>query len=243
MATSVVNCENCGRVIGSLETPHIHQGHVVCRECKERLDPSQVRPTPANIRTSPAVEGKTRSAGSKSTSGDNEKFHRWRGAFTVLVLLLAWRMGWLTKALIVVGALPEYPAAARANFEATADRMNERVDDINWEIHHRAWAWADKDILDRTPETQGAYRRLRQSLLYWGTPDDAKPPEDMTGTKGLSAPNREPPMAIPPEDMTGTKGLAVPKPQMSEDTTGPKGLSAPRRPPSGPGFVPPGGHP
>ena len=30
-------CENCGRVIGKLETPNLHQGAVVCGECDRRL--------------------------------------------------------------------------------------------------------------------------------------------------------------------------------------------------------------
>lgn len=30
-------CENCGRAIGKLETPHLHGEHVVCLECKQRL--------------------------------------------------------------------------------------------------------------------------------------------------------------------------------------------------------------
>jgi hypothetical protein len=30
-------CENCGRVIGRLETPQLHDDHIVCVECKERL--------------------------------------------------------------------------------------------------------------------------------------------------------------------------------------------------------------
>lgn len=30
-------CENCGSIIGKLETPYVHGDHVVCRECKDRL--------------------------------------------------------------------------------------------------------------------------------------------------------------------------------------------------------------
>lgn len=30
-------CENCGRVIGKLEDPYLHNDHVVCRECHGRL--------------------------------------------------------------------------------------------------------------------------------------------------------------------------------------------------------------
>lgn len=30
-------CENCGRVIGKLETPRAFDGHVVCAECHARL--------------------------------------------------------------------------------------------------------------------------------------------------------------------------------------------------------------
>jgi hypothetical protein len=45
-------CENCGRLIGALETPHIYEDHVVCRQCKDKLSvprppalPSIARPT------------------------------------------------------------------------------------------------------------------------------------------------------------------------------------------------------
>ncbi len=30
-------CENCGKQIGDLETPHVFQGHIVCTECDKRL--------------------------------------------------------------------------------------------------------------------------------------------------------------------------------------------------------------
>ncbi len=30
-------CENCRRLIGKLETPRVHDGHVVCAECEARL--------------------------------------------------------------------------------------------------------------------------------------------------------------------------------------------------------------
>lgn len=32
-------CANCDRTIGNLETPHVHNGHVVCVECKSKLRP------------------------------------------------------------------------------------------------------------------------------------------------------------------------------------------------------------
>jgi hypothetical protein len=32
-------CENCGRAIGNLETPNVHDGHVVCAKCKAILQP------------------------------------------------------------------------------------------------------------------------------------------------------------------------------------------------------------
>ncbi len=53
-------CENCGRVIGRLETPHVHGDHVVCAECLARLTPPS-RPPPAPIpaiaRPTPAPSG------------------------------------------------------------------------------------------------------------------------------------------------------------------------------------------
>ncbi|HEV58828.1 MAG TPA: PH domain-containing protein [Phycisphaerales bacterium] len=30
-------CENCGKQIGDLETPHVFQGHIVCAECDKKL--------------------------------------------------------------------------------------------------------------------------------------------------------------------------------------------------------------
>ncbi len=33
-------CENCGRSIGKLETAHIFDGHIVCEECKGRMQVS-----------------------------------------------------------------------------------------------------------------------------------------------------------------------------------------------------------
>lgn len=32
-------CDNCGRVIGKLETPYVHGEHVVCADCYQRLHP------------------------------------------------------------------------------------------------------------------------------------------------------------------------------------------------------------
>src|SRR3989442_481999 len=32
-------CQNCGRAIGKLETPRVHEQHVVCAECWGRLSP------------------------------------------------------------------------------------------------------------------------------------------------------------------------------------------------------------
>ena len=37
----VETCDNCGRTIGNLETPYLHEGHIVCAECKQRLSPSR----------------------------------------------------------------------------------------------------------------------------------------------------------------------------------------------------------
>ena len=40
-------CDNCGRSIGRLETPHVHGNHVVCAECLARLTPpSRAGPPP-----------------------------------------------------------------------------------------------------------------------------------------------------------------------------------------------------
>lgn len=32
-------CENCGGIIGDLETPFVSKGHVVCASCYGRLEP------------------------------------------------------------------------------------------------------------------------------------------------------------------------------------------------------------
>ena len=37
-------CSNCGRQIGKLETPHLWLDQVVCAECHERIEKSQVQP-------------------------------------------------------------------------------------------------------------------------------------------------------------------------------------------------------
>lgn len=37
MARQLETCENCGRTIGALETPHVHNDHVVCAECAGHL--------------------------------------------------------------------------------------------------------------------------------------------------------------------------------------------------------------
>jgi hypothetical protein len=37
MPAGLETCANCGRTIGNLETPHLHQEHVVCPECYARL--------------------------------------------------------------------------------------------------------------------------------------------------------------------------------------------------------------
>lgn len=52
MRSELETCENCGRVIGALETPHIHDEHVVCAECADRLkQPSVTTPPGAEVRT------------------------------------------------------------------------------------------------------------------------------------------------------------------------------------------------
>jgi hypothetical protein len=37
--TTTEVCENCGKPIGKLETPRVHDDHVVCPECWRRLQP------------------------------------------------------------------------------------------------------------------------------------------------------------------------------------------------------------
>jgi hypothetical protein len=42
MGEALEACENCGRSIGRLESAHVHEGHVVCGECLDRLVPQAV---------------------------------------------------------------------------------------------------------------------------------------------------------------------------------------------------------
>jgi hypothetical protein len=30
-------CENCGRVVGKLEQAFVYEGHIVCKQCNEKL--------------------------------------------------------------------------------------------------------------------------------------------------------------------------------------------------------------
>ena len=44
------NCQNCGRVIGKLETPYVFEDHVVCGDCLPKLKPNVIpygAPAPA----------------------------------------------------------------------------------------------------------------------------------------------------------------------------------------------------
>ena len=52
--TESTNCENCGRVMGVSETPHVWEQHVVCRPCWDRLSA-----TPAATLPHPEVPLKT----------------------------------------------------------------------------------------------------------------------------------------------------------------------------------------
>jgi hypothetical protein len=50
-------CENCGRTIGKLETPHVFENHVVCGDCLGKLTPRTLeysigsRPSSATVQT------------------------------------------------------------------------------------------------------------------------------------------------------------------------------------------------
>jgi hypothetical protein len=48
------HCENCGRVIGQLETPRVYRQRVVCAECHDRLTAAPaLPPLPAPMPTAP----------------------------------------------------------------------------------------------------------------------------------------------------------------------------------------------
>jgi hypothetical protein len=48
MTEANLACENCGRMIGKLETPQLHDNHVVCEQCRARLS-TAVRPPPLGV--------------------------------------------------------------------------------------------------------------------------------------------------------------------------------------------------
>jgi len=50
-------CENCGRAIGKLEQAFVYKGHVVCKECNEKLSdkPPKIQPSPPKSRKAPCV--------------------------------------------------------------------------------------------------------------------------------------------------------------------------------------------
>jgi uncharacterized membrane-anchored protein len=50
------NCQNCGRPIGNLETPHVFQEHIVCPTCYERLKPTIAYASPAPAERSPHTQ-------------------------------------------------------------------------------------------------------------------------------------------------------------------------------------------
>lgn len=51
----LIKCDNCERVIGNLETPFVHEGHVVCAECWSRLGGVSQQATTRQPRTDPLV--------------------------------------------------------------------------------------------------------------------------------------------------------------------------------------------
>lgn len=90
-------CENCGKQIGDLETPHVFQGHIVCAECDRRL--RQAVPRPATSVPSPGSLTANTSSGSATVSQEvrtNVKQGGLIGAvacFTVAVLFGCLPMG------------------------------------------------------------------------------------------------------------------------------------------------------
>jgi hypothetical protein len=50
-------CENCGRLIGNLETPHLYNEHIVCATCAQVLTSAPPAPTlPAPTPPAPPAE-------------------------------------------------------------------------------------------------------------------------------------------------------------------------------------------
>ena len=59
---SAETCENCGKLIGTLETAHLWKDHIVCAECRQAL-PKNVSPpkdvAPRTVLAVPTLLGKT----------------------------------------------------------------------------------------------------------------------------------------------------------------------------------------
>lgn len=56
-------CANCERAIGNLETPHVHEGHVVCEQCAVSLGS---RPASGDIAKAPPADARHQQASMKS---------------------------------------------------------------------------------------------------------------------------------------------------------------------------------
>ena len=74
-------CENCGRTIGNLETPHVHDGHIVCAACAKTLTANQ--PAPVSY-ASPVIVNSQQAATSVSGFGIASL------VLGILTLLIAW---------------------------------------------------------------------------------------------------------------------------------------------------------
>ena len=88
-------CENCGRQIGNLETPHVFRGHVVCADCDAKLRSDDSTPTPT------MVDSTRREAGEERVLY-NERPSMWRNrpiSFVLVLLLIPWGSGLIILAI------------------------------------------------------------------------------------------------------------------------------------------------
>jgi hypothetical protein len=82
MSAGLETCANCGRTIGKLETPHVHNEHVVCAECHGRLGGAMHAPGAQGA----PVAAVQREAGEYRALGLNSRGAAWGIAIVGLLL-------------------------------------------------------------------------------------------------------------------------------------------------------------
>jgi hypothetical protein len=87
-------CENCGRVIGNLETPLLHQEHVVCAQCWDRLQPVKTASAPT-VPIRPTVDRSRIPPWRRSASNDKFSDFDSKVKYVFLAIILAAIVIWL----------------------------------------------------------------------------------------------------------------------------------------------------